>query len=115
MTIAVVPPNFHSHLTLCFFQKVALEFAQTINIIRKEDSMLHLKRIGFILAALLSTNASANINANNGFYIGGDLGIARYDRLEGAAVGRLFDIFIPAALLSSYDPMWVTASPTILR
>jgi opacity protein-like surface antigen len=93
MTIAVVPLIFHSHLTLCFCQKVALEFAQTINIIRKEDCMSHLKRIGFILAALLSTNASANINANNGFYIGGDLGIARYDRLEGAAVGRLFDIF----------------------
>lgn len=36
-----------------------------------------------ILAALLATNAHADINANNGFYLGGQFGLVNYSDVEG--------------------------------
>ena len=44
------------------------------------------------VAALLSSNGFCVINANTGFYVGGDFVVDHYERPEGAAVGGLFNL-----------------------
>lgn len=61
---------------------------------------MHLRKL--LIAALttvFSTSGFCAINANSGFYVGGDFVVDHYERPDGAALGGLFNNVLPGGIL----------------